>query len=165
MTTKKLVQIGMLVAVAFVLGYVEALIPISLGVPGVKLGLPNLVVVLCLYECTLSQTVGVSLARVVLTGLTFGNLSMMLYSLAGSVLSLAAMFLLKKTGKFSVYGVSIAGGVSHNIGQILVAMTVLQTGLLVYYFPFLLAAGCLAGAAIGVAGGMLAKRLHGVFGE
>lgn len=165
MTTKKIVQIGMLVAVAFVLSYVEALFPISLGVPGVKLGLPNLVIVLCLYECSLSQTVGISLTRVLLTGLTFGNLSMMLYSLAGSVLSLAVMLLLKKIGKFSVYGVSIAGGVSHNIGQILVAMTVLQTGLLAYYLPFLLVAGCVAGAAIGVAGGMLVKRLHGVFGE
>lgn len=165
MATKKIVQIGMLVAVAFVLSYVEALIPISLGVPGVKLGLPNLVIVLCLYECSPSQTVGISLTRVLLTGLTFGNLSMMLYSLAGSVLSLAVMLLLKKIGKFSVYGVSIAGGVSHNIGQILVAMTVLQTGLLAYYLPFLLVAGCVAGAAIGVAGGMLVKRLHGVFGE
>lgn len=165
MTTKKIVQIGMLVAVAFVLSYVEALIPISLGVPGVKLGLPNLVIVLCLYECSPSQTVGISLTRVLLTGLTFGNLSMMLYSLAGSVLSLAVMLLLKKIGKFSVYGVSIAGGVSHNIGQIMVAMTVLQTGLMAYYLPFLLVAGCVAGAAIGVAGGMLVKRLHGVFGE
>ncbi len=165
MTTKKLVQIGMLVAVAFVLGYVEALMPISLGVPGVKLGLPNLVVVVCLYECSPSQTMGISLARVVLTGLTFGNLSMMLYGLAGGALSLAVMLLLKKIGKFSVYGVSIAGGVSHNIGQILVAMTVLQTGLLAYYLPFLLAAGCVAGAAIGLAGGMLVRRLHGMFGE
>lgn len=155
----------MLVAAAFVLSYVEALIPISLGVPGVKLGLPNLVIVLCLYECSPSQTVGISLARVVLTGLTFGSLSTMAYSLTGSMLSLAVMFLLKKAKKFSVYGVSIAGGIAHNIGQILVAMTVLQTGLLVYYLPFLLVAGCLAGAAIGVAGGMLAKRLHGVFGE
>lgn len=155
----------MLVAVAFVLSYVEALIPISLGVPGVKLGLPNVVVVLCLYECSFSQTVGISLVRILLSGLTFGNLSMMLYSLAGGILSLAVMLLLKKTGKFSVYGVSLAGGISHNVGQILVAMFVLQTGLLVYYLPFLLVAGSLAGAAVGVAGGMLAKRLHGAFGE
>lgn len=165
MTTKKMVQIGMLVAAAFVLSYVEFLIPISLGIPGVKLGLPNIVIVLCLYECKLSQTVGVSLVRILLTGLTFGNLSMMLYSLAGGILSLGVMILLKKTGKFSVYGVSLAGGIFHNVGQIAVAMFVLQTGLLIYYLPFLLVAGTVAGAVVGALGGMLAKRLHVIFSQ
>lgn len=165
MKTKKIAQIGMLVAVAFVLSYVEFLLPVSLGIPGIKLGLPNIVIILCLYECSISQTVGISLVRILLTGLTFGNLSMMLYSLAGGALSLAIMILLKKTGKFSVYGVSMAGGIFHNVGQILVAMFVLQTGLLVYYLPFLLLAGCVAGAAIGFVGGILTKRLHVVFTE
>lgn len=165
MTTKKIAQIGMMVAAAFVLSYVESLIPISLGIPGIKLGLPNIVIVLCLYECSVSQTVGISLARIVLTGFTFGNLSMMMYSLAGGILSLGVMILLKRTGKFSVYGVSVAGGVFHNLGQIFVAMFVLQTGMLIYYLPFLLAAGIIAGAVIGMAGGMLAKRLHVVFAE
>lgn len=165
METKKIAQIGLLVAVAFVLSYVEFMIPISLGIPGVKLGLPNIVVVLCLYECSITQTAGISLVRILLTGLTFGNLSMMMYSLAGGVFSLAMMILLKKSGKFSVYGVSVAGGVFHNVGQILVAMFVLQTGRLVYYLPFLLIAGTAAGAVIGVAGAVLAKRLHVVFAE
>lgn len=165
MATKRIVQIGMLVAAAFVLSYVEFLIPISLGIPGVKLGLPNIVIVLCLYECSLSQTVGVSLVRILLTGLTFGNLSMMIYSLAGGILSLGVMILLKKTGKFSVYGVSLAGGIFHNLGQIAVAMFVLQTGLLIYYLPFLLVAGLVAGGVVGSLGGMLAKRLHVVFSQ
>jgi heptaprenyl diphosphate synthase len=87
----------------------------------------------------------------------------MMYSLAGGMLSFAVMLLLKKSGRFSLYGISIAGGVSHNIGQILVAVVVLQTALLLYYLPFLLLAGAVAGVCIGFVGAMLAKRLHGIF--
>ena len=164
MKTKKIAQIGMLVAAAFVLSYVESLLPFSFGIMGIKIGLSNLVVVLSLYECSLKQTFGIALIRILLVGLTFGNLSMMLYSLAGGMLSLAVMAALKHSGRFSVYGVSIAGGVFHNIGQILVAVAVLrQKGLIFYYLPFLLAAGCVAGAGIGVAAAVLVRRLHGIF--
>ena len=153
----------MLVAAAFVLGYVESLLPISFGIPGIKLGLSNIVVLLCLYEGTAKEAFGIALVRIVLTGLTFGNFSTMAYSLAGGIFSFLVMFLLKKSNVFSVYGVSIAGGVSHNIGQIAVAVLVLQTGLLMYYLPFLLVAGCVAGACIVFVGGILVKRLHGLF--
>ncbi|MCI8563468.1 MAG: Gx transporter family protein [Lachnospiraceae bacterium] len=163
MGTKKTAQVGMLVAAAFVLGYVESLLPISFGIPGIKLGLSNIVVLLCLYEGTAKEAFGIALVRIVLTGLTFGNFSTMAYSLAGGIFSFLVMFLLKKSNVFSVYGVSIAGGVSHNIGQIAVAVLVLQTGLLIYYLPFLLVAGCVAGACIGFVGGILVKRLHGLF--
>ncbi|MCI8779580.1 MAG: Gx transporter family protein [Lachnospiraceae bacterium] len=163
MGTKKTAQVGMLVAAAFVLGYVESLLPISFGIPGIKLGLSNIVVLLCLYEGTAKEAFGIALVRIVLTGLTFGNFSTMAYSLAGGIFSFLVMFLLKKSNVFSVYGVSIAGGVSHNIGQIAVAVLVLQTGLLMYYLPFLLVAGCVAGACIGFVGGILVKRLHGLF--
>ena len=163
MGTKKTAQVGMLVAAAFVLGYVESLLPISFGIPGIKLGLSNIVVLLCLYEGTAKEAFGIALVRIVLTGLTFGNFSTMAYSLAGGIFSFLVMFLLKKSNVFSVYGVSIAGGVSHNIGQIAVAVLVLQTGLLMYYLPFLLVAGCVAGACIGLVGGILVKRLHGLF--
>lgn len=118
---------------------------------------------LCLYEGTAKEAFGIALVRIVLTGLTFGNFSTMAYSLAGGIFSFLVMFLLKKSNVFSVYGVSIAGGVSHNIGQIAVAVLVLQTGLLMYYLPFLLVAGCVAGACIGFVGGILVKRLHGLF--
>lgn len=165
MNTKGIARMGMLVAVAFVLGYIESIIPISFGIPGVKLGLANIVVVLCLYQCSVRQTVGIAFVRIVLSGLTFGSFSTMLYSLAGGLLSLVLMLVLKKTGKFSVYGVSIAGGVGHNVGQILVAICVLQTGLLVYYLPFLLLSGCIAGACIGFVGGLLVKRLQHIFTE
>ena len=163
MGTKKTAQVGMLVAAAFVLGYVESILPISFGIPGIKLGLSNIVVLLCLYEGTAKEAFGIALVRIVLTGLTFGNFSTMAYSLAGGIFSFLVMFLLKKSNVFSVYGVSIAGGVSHNIGQIAVAVLVLQTGLLMYYLPFLLVAGCVAGACIGFVGGILVKRLHGLF--
>jgi len=166
MKTREIARIGMLVAVAFVLSYVESLLPISFGILGIKIGLSNIVVMLCLYECSLRQTFGIAVIRILLVGLTFGNLSMMMYSLAGGMLSLAIMTVLKHSGRFSVYGVSIAGGVCHNIGQILVAIVVLrQKGLIFYYLPFLLTAGCVAGACIGVVAAVLVRRLHGVFQE
>lgn len=163
MGTKKIAQIGMLVAVAFVLSYIESLLPISLGVPGIKLGLSNIVVLLCLYECSVKETFGIAVIRILLCGLTFGSLSTMMYSLAGGMLSFVVMLLLKKSQRFSIYGVSVAGGVCHNIGQIIVAVLVLQTGLLAYYLPFLLLAGCIAGVCIGFVAAMLTKRLHGLF--
>lgn len=165
METKKIARIGLFIAIAFVFGYIEAMIPINLGVPGIKLGLPNLVILICLYECSAKDAFLVSFVRILLSGLTFGSLSIMLYSLAGGLLSLVLMVLLKKSGHFSVYGVSIAGGVSHNIGQIIVAIFVLQTGILIYYLPFLLLAGCIAGIAIGFIAAKLQKRIHPIFLE
>lgn len=163
MKTRKIAWMGMFVAVAFVLSYIESLLPISLGIPGIKIGLSNIVVMLCLYECSFKQTFGIAVVRIILTGLTFGNISMMLYSLAGGMLSLLVMALLKKCDKFSVYGVSIAGGVCHNVGQILVAVAILrQKGLLLYYLPFLMIAGCISGACIGIVAAILIKRLHGI---
>lgn len=165
MKTSRIALIGMLVAVAFVLSYVEALLPIHVGIPGVKVGLSNIVVVLCLYECSVKETFGIALIRIVLVGFTFGSLSTMIYSLAGGMLSFLVMLLLKRSGKFSVYGVSLAGGVCHNIGQIFVAFLVLQTELLLYYLPFLLLAGCIAGLAIGFVAALLTRRLEAVFSQ
>lgn len=160
MQSKKIAEIGMLIAVAFVLSYIEALIPISVGIPGVKLGLSNLVVMYALYRFSAKTTFGIAVVRIVLAGLTFGNLYSMLYSLAGGLLSFAGMLFLKKTGKFSLCGVSMAGGVLHNAGQILVASIVLQTQLLVYYFPFLIVSGVAAGIAIGLVSGLLIQRMQ-----
>lgn len=159
MKTKKVAMIGMLIAVAFVLGYVESLLPISLGIPGIKLGLSNMVVVVCLYHLKDRETFGIAMVRILLSGLTFGSLYTLLYSFAGGILSFFIMVLLKKSKKFSIYGVSVAGGVFHNIGQILVAVCVLQTKLLFYYLPFLLVAGMVAGIAIGIVAGLLTKRM------
>ena len=166
MKTRNLAWMGMMVAVAFVLSYIEAMLPISFGIPGIKLGLSNIVVMLCLYEGSLKQTFGIAIVRIILVGLTFGNMSMMLYSLAGGLFSLLVMTLLKKSGRFSVYGVSLMGGVMHNVGQILVAVVILQQkGLLLYYLPFLLVAGCVSGIGIGIIAAVLIKRLHGIMRE
>lgn len=157
--TKKVAYGGLFLALALVASYVEMLIPIQLGIPGVKIGLANGVIMVLLYMVNLKETYAVSLARIVLSGFLFGNLMMILYSLAGGMLSLTVMALLKKIGGFSPVGVSVAGGVSHNIGQLAVAMLVLETGKLVYYFPVLLISGTIAGIAIGLIAGEIIKRL------
>lgn len=159
METKKVAGIGMMIALAFVLSYVESLLPISIGIPGVKIGLSNLVVMICLYQYSAKITFGVAMVRILLVGITFGNLYSMLYSMAGGILSFLVMLLLKKMKSFSVYGVSMAGGVCHNLGQILVASVVLRTKLLVYYLPFLMISGVVAGIAIGMVSGMMIKRI------
>ena len=114
----KIAGVGMLVALAMVLSYLESLIPISLGIPGIKLGLSNVVTLFALYQFGGGIAFGVAVCRIVLCGVTFGSLSTMLYSFAGGLLSFAVMFVLKKTEKFSIYGISIAGGVMHNVGQL-----------------------------------------------
>lgn len=159
MKSKKIAQIGMLVALAMVFSYLESLVPISLGVPGIKLGLSNVVTVFALYQFGAPLALGISIVRIVLCGLTFGSFSTMLYSLAGGLLSFLVMVILKKTGKFSIYGVSAAGGVFHNIGQLIVAAWMLQSSMLAYYMPFLMVAGIVSGAAIGMLGGMVWKRM------
>lgn len=159
MKTRKIAELGMLVATAFILSYLESLLPVFFGIPGIKPGLSNLVVMISLYRDSTKTAVGIALVRILLAGLTFGNLSSMMYSLAGGILSLLVMLLLKRTEKFSIYGVSMAGGVSHNIGQILLAGWLLQARLLVYYLPFLLVAGTAAGLVIGFISARLLERL------
>lgn len=159
MKTKKIAQIGMLIALAFVLSYLETLLPIRLGIPGIKLGLSNLVVLFCLYRLGTKTAFCMAVVRIVLTGITFGNFSTMMYSLAGGILSFSVMYSLKKSGKFSVQGVSVAGGVAHNIGQLIVAAIMLGNKMLAYYMPFLLVAGVVAGVAIGLLGDIIIKRV------
>ncbi len=156
---QRVAYFGMFTALALIFSYVETLIPIHFGIPGVKLGLANLIIVVALYKMKLWETCTLSIVRIVLSGFMFGSLSSILYSLAGGILSLIAMSLLKKTGKFSVMGVSIAGGVSHNIGQLIIAMLVVETFSVSYYFPVLLISGLITGAVIGVVAGEMLKRL------
>jgi heptaprenyl diphosphate synthase len=153
---------GLMCALAFLFGYVEMLIPVNLGVPGVKLGLANLVSIVSLYLLGARRTVLISLVRVILTGFTFGNLSVMMYSMGGAILSLIAMIFCRKADLFGVTGVSIAGGVFHNIGQLIVAALVLESANLFYYLPVLLLAGTVSGACIGLLGAMAVKRLSRV---
>lgn len=147
--SKKVAMTGMFVALAMIFSYVEVLIPINFGIPGMKLGLANLVVVVTLYVLGAKLAFAVSLLRIVLVAMTFGNMSAMLYSMAGGLLSFLGMALLKRIPGFSVIGVSISGGVLHNVGQLLVAMAVVENIHLMGYLPALMIAGLLTGMAIG----------------
>lgn len=150
---------GVFTALALIFSYVETLIPVNLGIPGVKLGLANLIIVVALYKMRLSEAYLLSVVRVLLAGFIFGNYFSIIYSLAGGLLSLTVMALLKKWGGFSLQGISIAGGVFHNIGQFIVAAVVVETFSVTYYFPVLLVAGLLTGLVIGIVAEMMLKRL------
>ncbi len=156
----RLTLYGMMIALAFVFSYLEHLIPLNIGIPGVKLGLGNIVVLLSLYTLGTGGAFLIAVLRILLTGFTFGGLFSMLYSLAGGLLSFAVMALLIHFRTFHITGVSICGGVCHNIGQLLVAMLVLETGSVWYYLPVLLVSGTLTGVAIGAAGGLMVSRLQ-----
>lgn len=151
---------GMLIALAMVLSYVEAAIPVKLPVPGMKLGLANLVTIVGLYTVSVKGTAMVALLRIVLVGFTFGNQFSMMYGLAGGAVSLLLMIGAKKTGWFSSTGVSVIGGIGHNLGQISVAVWITKTIGTLVYLPALLAAGTVAGTVIGILGGMVAARIR-----
>ena len=157
--SKRIARCGLLIALAFVFGYLEALIPFSIGIPGVKLGLANLVVITALYVSDVPTACLISLIRIVLVGFTFGSPSTMLYSLAGGILSLTVMLLCRHIPVFGITGVSVAGGVAHNIGQCLIALTVLTPAAVIGYLPLLLISGAMAGAVIGLIAGLLIPRL------
>lgn len=149
---QKVAVSAMLAAVSMIFGYVESLIPIFLGVPGIKLGLANLIVLTGLYFLSPCQVLFILTARIILSAFLFGNMASLFYSLAGGILSLAAMLLCRRLKIFTMTGVSIAGGVCHNIGQLAVAMMVVKNMKLLYYCPVLMIAGAVAGAVIGIVG-------------
>ena len=149
MKSKKIAFMGLLTALAMIFSYIEFLIPISIGIPGIKLGLANIVVVTALYVIKPQEAFLINVVRILLVGLLFGNSMSLIYSLAGGLLSFGVMLLLKKINGFSVYGISIAGGVSHNVGQILAAMLTLENLMIAYYLPALLIAGTVTGLLIG----------------
>lgn len=153
---------GVFTALALMFSYIETMIPIQFGVPGIKLGFANIMIVIMLYKSSAKEALLLSIVRMMLSGFLFGNLSSILYSIAGGVLSLGIMTLLKKQGGFSVIGVSVAGGVSHNVGQLIVAMLVVETYQVGYYFPVLLVAGVLTGLGIGVVSQEVLKRIRNI---
>lgn len=157
--TKKISGIGLMIALAFVLSYIESMIPINIGIPGIKAGFSNIVVIFAMYVYGPFTAFGIAIVRIILVGFTFGSFASLMYSFAGGMLSFFVMFILKKADIFSVNGVSVAGGVSHNTGQIIVAMLVLKTKLLIYYLPALIISGTVAGIIVGIVGGLLIKRI------
>lgn len=159
-SVKKLALYGVLIALAIVLGYVEMLVPNFFFVPGMKLGLTNVVVVTALYTMDVKSAVIINFVRILLCALLFGNGVSLIYSLAGGLLSTAVMILLKQTGHFSIPMVSVAGGVMHNVGQILVAMVLMDTLAIGWYLMILWFSGMLTGALIGLLASLVAGRVR-----
>lgn len=156
---KKVAVFGLMTALAFVFSYLEALLPVNFGIPGIKLGLANLVVVTAIYIMPKKEALFIAVIRIVLAGLTFNGISAMLFSLAGGMLSFVIMVLLKKSKGFSVIGVSAAGGIAHNAGQIIAAAFVMRTARIIYYIPVLIISGIVTGLLIGIISDIIIKSL------
>lgn len=159
----KTAYLGMFLAMALICSYVESLIPFPFGVPGMKLGLANFVTVMLLYTKWPKDAFSVSVLRILLSGFLFGNPFSILYSLSGGCLSFFVMFFVKSTGKFRIVPVSVAGGMSHNVGQLLLACAVVENYHLFYYAPVLLTAGFVTGALIGILAQEMAARTRAVW--
>lgn len=157
--TKRLCVLAILVSLAMILSYLETLIPAFVAVPGVKLGLANVASIFALYTLGAPSAAAVSLIRVCLSSLLFGNVTTLIYSLSGAFLSLSVMIFLKKLSRNSVIGVSAAGGVMHNAGQILAAMAILGTAEILGYLPVLIVSGVAFGIVIGITAGLVIARV------
>ena len=156
---KRITLLALCTSVALLLSYVEMLLPpIFTGIPGIKMGLPNIAIMLVLYRAGEKEAVTVSFIRLLIVSLLFGNFTMFVYSLAGAVLSLSVMILLKKLDILSTVGVSVAGALMHNVGQIIVAMLLMQTAQIGYYVIVLSVTGAISGIFIGLAGGLVINR-------
>lgn len=162
---KYLARMAMLLALAVIMGYLEALIPIPFGIPGIKLGLANFIIVLVMYLFGVRDAVIISVLRIILVGFMLSNLSMIIYSLAGAVFSLSAMALLKRYSHASVYFVSAVGGIMHNTGQLAVAAMLVGLDAILWYFPVLVIAGLIAGFLIGVLVSICYRRLKRMKGR
>ena len=150
-------RVALMASLALIFSYVEAIIPYNPGIPGIKLGIANVVTVIALYKYGWKEAASVSVIRIIVAGLLFNGVFGMLYSLAGAVLSLIGMIGLKKTGLFSVIGVSMAAGVLHNMGQLFVAAALIEDLRIFFYFPVLLFSGIAAGILVGIISTMVLR--------
>ena len=157
--TRRLALSAMLAALALIFSYVEALIPIPVPVPGIKLGIANLVIVMAIYKLGFRYAFTINCVRIVIAGLLFSGVFGMFYSFAGGILSILIMYLLYKTGWFSMVGVSMAGGVAHNLGQLITACLIVSNVRLMSYFSILLFSGLFSGIAVGVLATLIYRRL------
>ena len=162
MKTKKVAMLGLTIALAMIMSYIEALVPLSFAVPGIKMGLANIVIIFLLYRFGMKEAILVSIIRVILVSLLFSNVMAMWYSLAGAALSLSVMWVLKKIDKFSVIGVSVAGGIMHNVGQIIMAVILLGTEQIALYLPVLIITGTATGVIIGIVSGLVVNRFKSI---
>ena len=157
---RKTAFLAISVTLGLILSYVEALIPVFAGVPGMKIGLSNILVVFLLYKYGTIEALTVNVLRIIIAGILFGNPFSIVYSLAGAFLSMAGMVTLKKTDVLSVYGVSMAGGMLHNMGQIFVAAFIVENYHIYLYLPVLIVTGCVTGLFVGFIGVVLIKRVY-----
>ena len=157
--TKKLALSAILAALAMILSYVEAMVPMPVPIPGIKLGLANLVILLAIYRLGFKYALAINFIRIFVTGLLFTGVFGILYSLAGGLLSLLVMYLLYRTEIFSMVGVSMAGGVAHNLGQLLTACLIMSNIRLMSYFAVLLFAGIGSGILMGIVAWLVCQRL------
>ena len=157
MKTKDVAVIGVLAAFGAILSYIEAILSFSTGIPGVKIGLANIAVVVALYMYGSKNAFMINIVRIIVVGLLFGNAFSMVFSAAGAIISFVVMVLFKKTNRFSILGVSTVGGVAHNIGQIMIAAIVVASYSVIYYMPALFIAGIITGVIIGIVSKLLIK--------
>lgn len=161
-STKKIALCGVLTALAMIFSYIESVIPVPIPVPGIKLGVANIAVITILYVLGVKEAIVINLLRIVLTSLLFGNVNSFLFSISGAALSLTIMIIMKKLDFFSCIGVSVCGGVMHNIGQIIAAVFIMVSEAIVFYLPVLIVSGVFTGVVIGVVSGIVAKRVRKV---
>ena len=159
MRNKKIATSALMIALAMILSFVESQIPSFFPIPGIKLGLANIAVIFALYRLSIKDAIVVSLIRVVVVSTLFGTSLTLAYSLSGAVLSLLIMVLLKKSDRFSIVGVSVAGGISHNIGQIIMAIILMHNSVISYYLPFLIISGIVTGVVIGLVSAIIVERV------
>lgn len=157
--TNRLATASMFAALAMIFSYIEFLIPFSVGIPGVKLGLPNLIIIIALYKMNTRYAFTINMVRILISGLLFTGAFGTIYSLAGGLLSFFIMWILKKTNLFSMVGVSMAGGVAHNMGQLLIASAIVSDLKMFLYFPVLMFSGLISGILIGIVAYVLDEKL------
>lgn len=158
--SKRIATLALCIALAFTLSFFESLIPINIGIPGVKLGLANSVTLVALYLLGKKEAFAISMVRILLAGLLFGGAFSLVYGFAGGMLSYIIMVLAMKSKKLSPVGVSVLGAAVHNTGQIIVAAAVMQTPRIAYYLPVLLLSGAVSGALVGIVSGIAVARLN-----
>lgn len=161
-STKKIALCGVLMALAMIFSYIESVIPIPIPVPGIKLGVANIAVITILYVLGVKEAIVINLLRIALTALLFGNVNSFLFSISGAVLSLTIMIIMKRLDFFSCIGVSVCGGVMHNVGQIIAAVFIMGSEAIVLYLPVLIVSGVFTGVVIGVVSGIVAKHVKKV---
>ncbi len=158
MRTEKVAKMGLILALGMILSYVEVLIPIAPTMPGVKIGLSNALVLLLLYSYGIGYAAIYQMARIVLTAILFGNVFSAIYSLAGATVSLIIMLFIKRCQWLDIPGISMLGGVFHNVGQLIVAYFFVRNGAVTWYLPVLLIAGAISGYLIGLLSELILKR-------